>query len=73
MPLTGNSITLDINKDKLNEINNPDNIPFNPSINLAFDDGAKLTIPRGFDIAITKFGISAGLNVKIPLPWASEE
>ncbi|MCL2277529.1 MAG: hypothetical protein FWC21_06475 [Treponema sp.] len=72
VPLTGNSITLDIKEDTLREINNPDNIPFNPSISLRFDEGTRLTIPNGFDIAITKFSISAGINAKIPLPWAME-
>jgi len=73
VPLTGNSITVDINENKLKDINDPSNIPFNPSISLKFENNAKLIIPKDFNIKIIKFGITAGLNVKIPLPWAAEE
>ena len=65
--LSGNSILLNINEQLLRDINDPDNIPFNPSISLEFKPNGKLAIPREFDLAITSLELSAALNFRMEL------
>jgi len=67
VPLNGNSITLNINEQILEEINDPKNIPFDPAIFLKFNSNGKLEIPRDFDLKITNLAFKAGLNYKISL------
>jgi hypothetical protein len=61
----GNYLQLEIDRDAMDIINDPDNYPFAPVISVSFNNGSTLSIPRTLKTSRLEF--TAGISYKIDL------
>lgn len=62
-PIIDNSLEFELSEEKMEEVNQPSNVPFVPKVSLEFPIGGTLFVPRIFKI--TEVAFTAGINYRI--------